>query len=82
VMGAYDMIYMMKAAMEKAQSVEPKDIADVLRTVKFRTFLGGETGFGGRESYGVDIAPLLPVYINQVVEGKMVEKARVVPKAN
>jgi branched-chain amino acid transport system substrate-binding protein len=82
VMGAYDMIYMMKSAMEKSQSVEPKDIAGVMSSVKFRTFLGGETGFGGKESYGSNMAPQLPVYIAQVVDGKLVERARVAPKAN
>jgi len=82
VMGAYDMVYMMKSAMEKSQSVEPKDIAAVMSSVRFRTFLGGETGFGGKESYGVNIAPLLPVYVNQIVDGKLVERARVVPKGS
>jgi branched-chain amino acid transport system substrate-binding protein len=80
VMGAYDMIYMMKAAMEKSQSVEPKDLAAIMSSVKFKTFLGGETGFGGIESYGVNMAPKLPVYISQVVDGKLVERARIAAK--
>jgi branched-chain amino acid transport system substrate-binding protein len=82
VMGAYDMIYMMKSAMEKAGSVDPKDLAAIMSSIKFRTFLGGETGFGGKESYGVNIAPILPVYISQVVDGKLVAKARIEPKKN
>jgi len=82
VMGAYDMAYMLKAAMEKCQCTEPKDIAAVMSNVKFKTFLGGETGFGGMESYGAKMAPILPVYINQVANGRLLEKARVMPKGN
>ena len=82
VMGAYDTVYMLKSAMEKAQSVEPKDVAAVMSTIRFRTFLGGETGFGGKEYYGANIAPLLPVYITQIVDGKLVEKARIEAKKN
>jgi branched-chain amino acid transport system substrate-binding protein len=82
VMGPYDMIYMMKAAMEKCLCTEPKDIAAVMSSIKFKSFLGENIGFGGKEAYGVNIAPQLPVYVNQVVDGKMVEKARIVPKAN
>jgi branched-chain amino acid transport system substrate-binding protein len=81
VMGAYDMIYMLKSAMEKSQSVEPKDVAAVMSGVSYRTFFGGETGFSGKEIYGVDIAPRLPVYITQVVDGKLAEKAKIEPPA-
>ncbi len=77
VMGAYDMVYMLKAAMEKAQSLEPKDIAAVMPAIRYRTFFGGETGFGGKATYGSDIAPRLPVYITQIVDGKLVERAKV-----
>jgi branched-chain amino acid transport system substrate-binding protein len=82
VISGYDMVYMLKAAMEKAQSVEPKDVAAVMSSVKFKTFYGGEAGFGGKEIYGANIAPQLPVYITQVVGGKLVEKARIEPATN
>ena len=78
--GCYDSVYMLKAGAEKAQSLEPKDIAAVLSTVKFKTFYGGEAGFGGKEQYGANVQPLLPVYITQIVDGKLVERARIAPR--
>ena len=75
----YDAIYMLKAGAEKAQSIDPKDVAAVLETTTFRTFYGGEAGFGGKEIYGVNSQPMLPVYITQLTDGKLIEKARIVP---
>jgi branched-chain amino acid transport system substrate-binding protein len=77
--GSYDTVYMLKAGIEKAQSIDPKDIAAALPSVKFRTFYGGETGFGGKEDYGSAQQPILPVYVTQIVGGKLVEKARIQP---
>lgn len=76
----YDSVYMLKAALEKAQSLEPKDVAEAMPTVKFKSFYGGDIGFGGKAIYGSVQQPLFPVYITQVVDGKLVEKARIVPK--
>jgi branched-chain amino acid transport system substrate-binding protein len=74
---AYDAVYMTKAGMEKAQSIDAREVAAVMSSVKFRTFYGGETGFAGKEIYGSNQAPILPVYITQIVDGKLVESARV-----
>ena len=76
----YDVVYMLKSGMEKAQSLEPKDIAAALPSTKFRTFYGAEVGYGGKDIYGSVQQPLLPVFITQVVNGKLVERAKVVPK--
>jgi branched-chain amino acid transport system substrate-binding protein len=76
----YDVVYMLKAGMEKAQSLEPKDIAAAIPSTKFRTFYGAEVGYGGKATYGSVQQPLLPVYISQVTNGKLVEKAKIVPK--
>jgi branched-chain amino acid transport system substrate-binding protein len=73
----YDAVQIIKAGMEKAQSVDPKDVGAVLPTEKFKTFLGGEIGFGGKTTYGYPQAPNLPVYITQIVDGKLVERLRV-----
>jgi len=80
--GAYDTLYILKAGIEKAQSIEPKDVAAVLPGVKFKTFYGGETGFGGKAFYGSDQQAMLPVYVTQINAGKLVERARVDPKKN
>jgi len=73
----YDAVYMMKAAVEKAQSLDPKEAAAAMPSVKFRTFYGGDVGFGGRATYGSVMQPLLPIYVTRVEGGKLVEKARV-----
>ncbi len=78
--GAYDSVYMIKAGMEKAQSIDPKEIAAAMPSVTYKTFYGGEAGFAGKAVYGSDIAPQLPVFISQVVDGKVVEKARIDPR--
>jgi branched-chain amino acid transport system substrate-binding protein len=75
--GAYDAVFMLKAGMEKAQSLEPRTVAAVLPSVRYKTFYGGETVLGGKHFYGANIQPVLPVYITQIVEGKVVEKARI-----
>lgn len=77
--GAYDFVNIVKAALEKAQSLDPRKLAAIMPTVKFHTFYGGETGFGGKEIYGSVQQTILPVYITQIVNGKLVEKARVMP---
>ena len=73
----YDMVYMLKAGMEKAQSIEPTEVAKVMPGVKYQSFYGSGVGFGGKDRYGSVMAPQLPVFITQVVDGKLVEKARI-----
>ncbi|SAK94655.1 branched chain amino acid ABC transporter periplasmic ligand-binding protein [Caballeronia temeraria] len=72
----YDATYAIKAAMEQAQSIDPKEVARVMPAVKFKTFYGGETGFGGKGIYGSDQQMALPVIVTQVENGKLVERAR------
>lgn len=79
---AYDAIYMLKAGMEKAQSADPKEIAAAMPAAKFKTFYGIDAGFGGKEVYGSNQQPILPVFITQIVDGKVVERARFDPKKN
>jgi branched-chain amino acid transport system substrate-binding protein len=76
----YDAVNMLKAGAEKAQSLEPKDIAAVLPGVKFTSFYGDNIGFGGKAIYGSDMQPTYPVFITQIVGGKAVERAKVTPK--
>ena len=75
--GSYDAVYMLKAGMEKAQSIDPKLVAAVLPKTTFKSFYGGMIGLGGKASYGSDMAPQLPVYITQIVDGKVAERLRV-----
>jgi len=75
--GFYDALYALKAAMEKAQSVDPKDVAAVIPNVRFKTLYGGESGFGGKAFYGSAQQMILPVSITQVSDGKLVESAQI-----
>lgn len=78
-MAGYDAVYMLKAAAEKAQSLEPKDLAAVMPTVRYRSFVADDVALGGKDVYGSVQQPILPVYITQIVNGKLVERARIAP---
>ena len=72
----YDALYELKAGIEAAQSLDPAEIAKALPTTKFHSFYG-EIGFGGKKVYGTPQQPLIPVYITQVVNGKLVDRAKI-----
>ncbi len=72
----YDAMQELVAGIEKAQSLNPHAIAKALPTVHFKSFYG-DVGFGGAAAYGANIQPLLPVYVTQVVNGKLVDRAKV-----
>ncbi len=78
MISAYDPVYALKAAMEKAQSIEPKEVAAAMRTVKFNTFFGGQAHFGGKDLRR-GLQEMVPVFVTQVVDGKLVEKGRLDP---
>jgi branched-chain amino acid transport system substrate-binding protein len=80
MISCYDPLYALKAAMEKAQSVDPKDVAPALREVSFPTFYGGDAKFGGKAIYGADSQEMSPVFITQVVDGKLVLKDVIKPQ--
>ncbi|TEA77235.1 ABC transporter substrate-binding protein [Allopusillimonas ginsengisoli] len=73
--GTYDAVYALKAGMEKAQSIDPKDVAKALPTVRFQSFYG-ESGFGGEKVYGSPQQMLLPVIVTQLRDGKLIEITR------
>ncbi|WP_208758252.1 ABC transporter substrate-binding protein [Rhizobium glycinendophyticum] len=77
--GFYDSVYALKAAMEKADSVDPKTVADVLPQVSFKSFYGEEVGFYGKELYGRNQQMRLPIIVTKVIGGKLVEVARLTP---
>lgn len=79
--GFYDSVYALKAAMEKAQSIDPKQLATAMPEIKFTSFYGTEVDFYGMDTYGSRQQMRLPVLVTQVQDGKLVEKARVVPNA-
>jgi branched-chain amino acid transport system substrate-binding protein len=80
MIGAYDPLYALKAAMEKAQSIDPKDIAAVMPSTTFKSFYGGDVRWGGKDIYGAVQQPQFPVTVSQIVDGKLVERARIMPQ--
>lgn len=74
--GFYDAVWAIKAAMEKAQSIEPIDVAKAMPTIQFKSFYG-ETGFGGKGIYGSDQQMRLPVIVTKLVGTNLQEVGRV-----
>ena len=64
-LGFYDSVIALKVAMEKAQSIDPKVVAEALPSVIFDGAFG-KTGFGGVASYESPQQMLLPVIVTQV----------------
>jgi branched-chain amino acid transport system substrate-binding protein len=56
------------AGVKKAQSLEPKKIAEALRTVEFDV-LWGKARFGGKEYYGIGNQVLYPMPFSEVKAG-------------
>ena len=63
--GFYDAVIALKAAMEKAQSVDPKAVAKVLPEVVFDSVYG-KTAFGGAAVYETPQQILVPVIVTQI----------------
>ncbi|MGC3987311.1 MAG: ABC transporter substrate-binding protein [Pseudorhodoferax sp.] len=74
--GFYDAVWAIKAAMEKAQSIEPADVAKAMPSVTFKSFYG-ETGFGGKDIYGSDQQMRLPVIVTKLAGTQLQEVGRV-----
>ena len=75
--GIYDAVYALKAAMERAQSTEPADVAKAMSSVTFTSFYGNKSGFGGKAVYGTPQQMMLPVIVTQLKDGKLVEVTRI-----
>jgi len=74
--GFYDSVMALKAAMEKAQSIEPKAVAKVLPEITFPSVFG-TAGFGGQKTYGSPQQILIPVIVTQMNGDKLVEVQRI-----
>ena len=77
-LSAWDATMAIRAAMLKAQSVDPDKVRQALPGLVFESSYG-PTGFGGQAEYGSPQQMLLPVIITQIQDGKTVERARILP---
>jgi branched-chain amino acid transport system substrate-binding protein len=76
--GSWDAIMALVAAMKEADSIDPHKIAEVLPTIVFESSYGPAT-FGAADVYGSPQQLLVPTIVTQVIDGKVVEVARVTP---
>ncbi len=67
-------------AIQKAASVDPEKVLEVLTKERFET-VWGPLVIGGKETYGIDRQFLYPLVISEVRDGKVVDVAQVVPAA-
>jgi len=75
---AWDAMMAIRAAMEKAQSVDPAKVREAMPGIVFESSYG-PSAFGGTDEYGSPQQMLLPILISQIKDGKTIERARIVP---
>lgn len=79
IIGAYDSPFALKAAMEKAQSIDPAVVAKTIPEITFKSFYG-DAAYGGTETYGSPQQMLIPVIVTQIQDNKLVELNRLIPE--
>jgi branched-chain amino acid transport system substrate-binding protein len=75
-LSAWDATMAVRAAMEKAKSVDPAKVQAALPGVIFESSYG-PAAFGGKDEYGSPQQMLLPILISQVKDGKVIERKRI-----
>jgi branched-chain amino acid transport system substrate-binding protein len=69
--GQYDQIYVIKAALEKAQSLDHTVLKRVMEDPSFRfQSIYGEGRFGGKAVYGINHQGVVPVFISKITKGE------------
>ena len=66
-------------AIEKAESLDPTRVMEVMeRTEEWQTIFG-TSRFGGKEHYGIKRQIITPVYISEVIKGNLVNRGTMMP---
>lgn len=69
--GEYDQMYVLKAALEKAQSFDHTDLKRAMEDRSFRyRSIYGEGRFGGASGYGINHQGIVPVFISMIKNGE------------
>jgi len=68
----YDGMFLLKAAIEKANSFDTEKVVPILETVSIEGALG-EVSYKGKEVYGLNRLFVLPVPVVEMVNGKQVQ---------
>ena len=67
----YNASWVLVQAMEKANSLDPTKVRDVLETSEFNVIEGTKGRFGGKEIYGINHQLYRPVYMSIIEKGKV-----------
>ena len=67
----YNASWVLVQAMEKANSLDPAKVRDVLETSEFNVIEGTQGRFGGKEIYGINHQLYRPVYMSIIEKGKV-----------
>jgi branched-chain amino acid transport system substrate-binding protein len=78
-MAAYDGVFVVKAGIEAAGSLDPRKVAEMLPKIIITTSYG-PTVFGGAAQYGSSQQFLVPVIVTQVKDRRVVELVRLIPE--
>ena len=66
-------------AMKKADSLDTTKVRDALRELSWQLSSGDMSGWGGKETYGIDHQLITTVFVNQFRDGKVVTIGKVLP---
>jgi branched-chain amino acid transport system substrate-binding protein len=66
-------------AIEKAGSLDPTKVKETMEKIEEWNTIFGPTKFGGKEYYGIKRQIVTPVYISELVEGKLVNRGTLMP---
>jgi branched-chain amino acid transport system substrate-binding protein len=69
-------------AIEKAGSLDPTRVKDTLEKIADWETIFGKSKFGGKDYYGIKHQIVTPVYISEIVNGKIVNRGTVLPNIN
>jgi branched-chain amino acid transport system substrate-binding protein len=66
-------------AIEKAGSLDPGKIKETMEKVEEWSTIFGPTKFGGQKHYGIKRQVVTPVYVSEIVDGKLVNRGTMMP---
>ena len=66
-------------AVEKAGSIDPTRLKETLEKIEEWETIFGPTKFGGKEYYGIKHQVITPVYVSELVGGKLVNRGTMMP---
>jgi branched-chain amino acid transport system substrate-binding protein len=69
-------------AIEKAGSLDPTKVKETLEKTGDWNTIFGKSRFGGKEYYGIRHQIVTPVYISEIVNGKIINRGTMLPNIN